>query len=234
MLVLGNWYDLMPKVSAHASLAAIALICSLIIGVERFRKEKPVGFRTLGLVSFGACTYVMVAHAISPSEGPRVIGQIVSGIGFLGAGVILRGQYGVTGLTSAATIWAMAGIGSAAGAGYGGGALAAASLMWLLLTVASRLERLVFLHNACAEAVVRYETRQGKAQLRIEEVLDDFHIAPMDQTWSCTLDHGVSEVRLRYHHLHRHHRECLARLAELPEVISIDRDEERVADRFNK
>ena len=126
----------------------------------------------------------------------------------------------------------MAGIGSAAGAGYGGGALAAAGLMWLLLTISTLLERRVFLHNSCAEAVVRYETRNGKAQLRLEEVLDDFHIAPTDQSWSCTLDHGVSEVKVRYHHLHRHHRECLARLAEMPEVISIDRDEERVADRM--
>ena len=100
-LLLGNWYDLMPDVvSAHASLAAVAVICSLVIGVERFRKEKPVGFRTLGLVALGSCVYVMVGCAVSPfgrSEAARVIGQIVSGIGFLGAGVILRGQYGITG-----------------------------------------------------------------------------------------------------------------------------------------
>ena len=79
---------------------------------------------------------------------------------------------------------------------------------------------------------MRYERRQGKSRLRIEEVLDDFHIAPCDQTWACTLDHTISEVRLRYHHLHRHHRECLARLAEMPEVLCIERDEERLADRF--
>lgn len=231
----GNWYELLPPLTSHVVLALVALAASFIIGFERFRKEKPVGFRTLGLVSLGACIYVMVALAVSPngsSEGGRVIGQIVSGIGFLGAGVILRGQYGVTGLTTAATIWAMAAVGSAIGAGYGGGGLAGSALMWLLLTSASRFEERFLEAQKTAAAVIRFEAHGGKTALRIEEMLDDFHISPNEQKWTCTLDHTVAEVTFKYHHLQRHHRECLARLAEMPEVLSILREDEKLLDRW--
>lgn len=231
----GNWYYLIPGPLAHLALAVVALGCAAVIGFERFRKEKPVGFRTLGLVSLGSAAYVMVGCGVSPdgrAEAARVIGQIASGIGFLGAGVILRGQYGVTGLTSAATIWAMAAVGCAAGAGFGGGAIAASCLMWLLLTVASRIENSFQSHQQCATATIRFYTKGGRTALKLEEVLDDFHISPRDQNWSCTLDHEVSVVSVKYHHLQRHHRECLVRITEVPDVISIERDEERLLDRL--
>jgi putative Mg2+ transporter-C (MgtC) family protein len=231
----GNWYLLLPAPLAHLALAAVALACAFIIGVERFRKEKPVGVRTLGLVSFGAAVFVMIGCAVSPdgrAEAARVIGQIASGVGFLGAGVILRGQYGVTGLTSAATIWAVAAVGCVAGAGHGGGAIGASALMWLLLTITSRLEGRFQQAQKSATAVIRFQTNGGRTALRIEEVLDDFHIPPRDQNWSCSLDHEVGVVTVKYHHLQRHHRECLVRIAEVPDVISVERDEERMLDRY--
>src|SRR5262249_6427764 len=159
------------------ALSAVALGCSLTIGVERFRKEKPVGIRTLGLVSFGAAVFVMIGCAVSQggrAEAARVIGQIASGIGFLGAGVILRGQYGVTGLTSAATIWAVAAVGCVAGAGYGGAVIGASILMWSLLTIVSRVEDRFQQRQRTATALVRFHTKGGRTALRIEEVLDDF------------------------------------------------------------
>ncbi|MBS0660356.1 MAG: MgtC/SapB family protein [Verrucomicrobia bacterium] len=231
----GNWYVLLGPVPAHVALAIAAIVASFIIGYERFRKEKPVGFRTLGLVSVGSCIFVMAGIAVSPygsSEAGRVIAQIISGIGFLGAGVILRGKYGVTGLTSAATIWAMAAVGSAIGAGYGGGGLAASGLMWVLLTVASRMEGSLLRTRAVAQALVRFESRGGKTALRLEEMFDDFHIPPQDQVWACTLDPLISEVSFKYHHLHRHHRECLARLADMDEVIAIERDDAKLLERL--
>ena len=231
----GNWFNFIPAPLAHFVLAVVALSCALVIGFERFRKEKPVGFRTLGLVSFGAAVFVMAGMGVSPdgrAEAGRVIGQIASGVGFLGAGVILRGQYGITGLTSAATIWAMAAVGCVAGAGFGGGAIAASGMMWLLLTIVSRLEGRFLNKQECATAIVRFQAKGGRTALRLEEVLDDFHISPRQQNWSCSLDHEVGLVSIKYHHLQRHHRECLVRICELPDVISIERDEERLAERL--
>lgn len=233
--IYGNWYYLCPPITVQVLLALTSILASFIIGFERFRKEKPVGFRTLGLVSLGSCLFVMVGFAVSPngySEGGRVVAQTVSGIGFLGAGVILRGQYGVTGLTSAATIWTMAAVGSIIGSGFGGAGLGAAVLMWLLLTLAAYAEGTFRRTRRYAEAIIRFEAHGGKTALRIEELLDDFHIPPDDQTWTCTLDPAIAEVSFKYHHLHRHHREALARLADLPAVISIERESEKLAERF--
>jgi len=90
-----------------------ALICGTIIGLERQLRGKPVGIRTSALIVLG--TYLFIAGAntvLTPGgDGTRVIGQVITGIGFLGAGVMLAKEGIVVGVTSAATIWALASIG---------------------------------------------------------------------------------------------------------------------------
>jgi putative Mg2+ transporter-C (MgtC) family protein len=90
-----------------------ALFCAALIGLERQLRGKPVGIRTASLITLG--TYLFLATAfllegdnVDPS---RVIGQIITGIGFLGAGVMLAKDGAVVGVTSAATIWILASIG---------------------------------------------------------------------------------------------------------------------------
>ncbi|MFL0506872.1 MgtC/SapB family protein [Ureibacillus sp. 179-F W5.1 NHS] len=108
----------------------IAAILSLIIGIERELKKKPVGLKTSLVIATFSCllTIISIETAYStPSRDDinitmdplRLAAQIVSGIGFLGAGVILRkGNDSITGLTTAAMIWGAAGIGIAVGAGF--------------------------------------------------------------------------------------------------------------------
>jgi putative Mg2+ transporter-C (MgtC) family protein len=95
------------------------MLCGLIIGLERQLRGKPVGIRTSALIVVG--TYVFVASAATLTSGvadpARVIGQIITGIGFLGAGVMLAKEGIVVGVTSAATIWALASIGVTIGLG---------------------------------------------------------------------------------------------------------------------
>lgn len=92
---------------------ATALGCGLVIGLERQLRGKPVGIRTASLIVLG--TYVFVAMAVAVSTGvtdpSRIIGQVITGIGFLGAGVMLARDGVVVGVTSAATIWALASLG---------------------------------------------------------------------------------------------------------------------------
>ncbi len=90
-----------------------AIFCAAIIGLERQLRGKPVGIRTSSLITLG--TYIFLATAfllqgdnIDPS---RVLGQVITGIGFLGAGVMLAKDGAVVGVTSAATIWILAAIG---------------------------------------------------------------------------------------------------------------------------
>jgi putative Mg2+ transporter-C (MgtC) family protein len=105
-----------------------------LIGFERERAEKPAGFRTMILVSVAA-TLLTIASVYGfgpPSDPSRVAAGIVVGIGFLGAGTILRGER-VVGLTTAATIWSVAAIGLALGTGLYLVAIAAALIVLIVL-----------------------------------------------------------------------------------------------------
>ena len=97
---------------------ALAMFCGSLIGLERELKEKPAGLRTFMLITTGSCMFVIVGNYISEtwtgaSDPGRVAAQVVTGIGFLGAGTIIHSRGSVHGMTSAATIWMSAGIGIA-------------------------------------------------------------------------------------------------------------------------
>ncbi|MCB1148351.1 MAG: MgtC/SapB family protein [Leptospiraceae bacterium] len=97
-----------------------AMICGTMIGLERQLRGKPIGIRTATLITLG--TYVFLASSlllISDTMDPsRVIGQVITGIGFLGAGVMMSKDGMVIGVTSAATIWMLAAIGVVISLGY--------------------------------------------------------------------------------------------------------------------
>jgi len=94
----------------------VALILGAVVGLERERQERAAGLRTVTMVSLGSCLFTIVGAYGFPNTDPsRVAAQIVTGIGFLGAGTIFLRKDLVRGLTTAATIWAVAAIGMAAG-----------------------------------------------------------------------------------------------------------------------
>ncbi len=97
-----------------------ALIGGVIIGIERQICGKPVGMRTSALICVGAYIFVTVANTVSngTTDSSRIIGQVVTGVGFLGAGVIMSRDGIVVGVTSAAAIWVQAAIGITIGSGY--------------------------------------------------------------------------------------------------------------------
>jgi putative Mg2+ transporter-C (MgtC) family protein len=96
---------------------AMALACGGAIGLERQLRGKPAGIRTSILICLGTAVFVRLGGLLQAEGGDatRVVGQVVVGVGFLGAGVIINTQGAVRGLTSAAVIWILAGIGSAIG-----------------------------------------------------------------------------------------------------------------------
>lgn len=110
----------------------LAAILGAVIGIEREIKNRAAGFRTHIIVSVGACLIMLIGiDAIGDissdrsRDAARIAGQVVSGIGFLGAGTILQKKNGVSGLTTAATLWLSAAIGLAVGIGYYEGAIIA-------------------------------------------------------------------------------------------------------------
>lgn len=98
----------------------IAALTGAAVGLERQWSNKSAGLRTNTLVSLGACIFVITSVLTTQDIGDpsRVIGQVASGMGFLGAGVIFRHGLNVQGLTTAATLWCSASLGCLAGLGY--------------------------------------------------------------------------------------------------------------------
>ena len=92
---------------------ALAGVLGAFMGLERELRGHPAGIRTMSLVTLGACLFTEVS--VVTGAGDRIAAQIVTGIGFLGAGVIFREQTGLKGITTAATVWAAAAIGMALG-----------------------------------------------------------------------------------------------------------------------
>jgi putative Mg2+ transporter-C (MgtC) family protein len=96
----------------------LALLLGSVIRIERQWNQKMAGLRTNALVALGACGFVVFSGMVGQGDPTRVAAQVVSGIGFLGAGIILREGVNVHGLNTAATLWCSAMVGTFAGGGY--------------------------------------------------------------------------------------------------------------------
>ena len=127
-------FDMVVRVSFRLILAAL---CGAFIGWERLRSGQAAGLRTHMLVSVGACLFALIIleSTSSNADVSRVIQGIVTGVGFLGAGTILKGDtaHPARGLTTAADIWVMAAVGTAVAAGYDFMAFLGTVLTWVIL-----------------------------------------------------------------------------------------------------
>jgi putative Mg2+ transporter-C (MgtC) family protein len=97
----------------------LAVVCGAIIGIERQFKHKPAGLRTNIMICLGAAVFTLISERMasgSQDSITRIAAQIVTGVGFLGAGAVIQDRGGIHGLTTAATIWLVASIGMACGA----------------------------------------------------------------------------------------------------------------------
>jgi putative Mg2+ transporter-C (MgtC) family protein len=112
---MGGWQELLTP----ATQLVVAAVLGSLVGLERERREHPAGLRTNILVCVGAALFTLVSRDMAGLhfDPSRIAAQIVSGIGFLGAGTILRHGRAIRGLTTAAGLWVVAGIGMAVAAG---------------------------------------------------------------------------------------------------------------------
>jgi len=136
-----EWQDILRLLAAAAAGA--------IIGFERELHDKPAGFRTMILISLGAALFTILSSRMASesdvADRTRIAAQIVTGVGFLGAGAILHARGAVVGLTTAATIWAVASVGMAFGSGHYllGGAVTLL-VTGVLFTLSSAIETLEY------------------------------------------------------------------------------------------
>ena len=141
-----GWDRLGALLPAFMVRCGAAAICGGIIGLERELKNKPAGFRTNILICLGAAMYMAIGLLLvniggeQQSDPARIAAQVVTGIGFLGAGCIIQQRERVKGLTTAATIWVVAAIGIVAGAGFPILAFIAAGMVVVTLAVLGKIE----------------------------------------------------------------------------------------------
>lgn len=125
----------------------VAMIFGAVIGIQRERAGKPAGLRTHMLVALGAAVFIIASgeFGMNADSISRVIQGLVTGIGFLGAGAILKlyDKRAVEGLTTAAGIWMTAALGVAVGLGRFGLALVATLLAWMTLSVVRQMEHIL-------------------------------------------------------------------------------------------
>lgn len=154
----------------------VSTILGGIIGLDRERGSHPAGFRTHILVCTGACLITIVSiqgfipYTNGPSDPARLAAQIVSGIGFLGAGTILHKGISVSGLTTAASMWIVAGIGIASGVG-----------MLLLATATTLLVRLILASYRLVNHV--FKDKQN-ATLQISVVRSEWEIGSFNNLFT--------------------------------------------------
>jgi putative Mg2+ transporter-C (MgtC) family protein len=127
-----------------------SFILGSIIGLERERKARAAGLRTHILVCMGSCLIMLISLYIyelykdkAPLDPARIAAGVVTGIGFLGAGTIIRSREGIRGLTTAASIWVSSAIGLAVGCGFISAALIVTLLTFLTLSYLRKVERKV-------------------------------------------------------------------------------------------
>ncbi|SEI41838.1 putative Mg2+ transporter-C (MgtC) family protein [Dyadobacter koreensis] len=120
----------------------MSIICGGIIGFEREYKNKSAGFRTIVLITLGSTIFTIVSQHGADSDD-RISANIITGIGFIGAGVIFKDQFSVFGLTTAAVIWTSAAIGMTTGIGYHTLALIFTMLTLGILLLANHIEKLI-------------------------------------------------------------------------------------------
>jgi putative Mg2+ transporter-C (MgtC) family protein len=159
-------------------LLGIALLCSAIVGIERQFHHKSAGMRTHVLVALGSAAFTLVSAfgfagvlgtnvTFDPS---RIAAQIVSGVGFLGAGVIFMRRDIVRGLTTAASIWVVAAIGMASGAGMPTLAVALTIAHLLVVAVLAPLSRLLPTHDRGRVVQITYRDGHGILREVLREV----------------------------------------------------------------
>ncbi|TDS17752.1 MgtC/SapB family protein [Sphingobacterium paludis] len=120
----------------------LSILCGAIVGFEREYKNKSAGFRTVILICFGSTVFTVLSRMGNVSDD-RIAANIVTGIGFLGAGVIYQGKFSVQGLTTAAVIWSIAGVGMVVGFEEYGLAFTLTAMMVIVLSLFQKIERML-------------------------------------------------------------------------------------------
>jgi putative Mg2+ transporter-C (MgtC) family protein len=205
----------------------VAIICGGLIGLEREMKHKPAGLRTNILICLGATLFTTLSVLIAqhaepghPSDPARIAAQVVSGVGFLGGGMIMQSGGAVSGLTSAATVWVVAAIGVCIGLGYPITASIFTGTVFFTLYFLSKVDNKVFGKMHCYETWIHLKSIDPAARA---EVMETFQHGDMELTrLSINEKDEKFQIMAKYFASETRHLRIQAALWSVPSVDRID------------
>jgi len=207
---------------------SLAMLCGGFLGLERGKKRRPAGLRTYMLVCIGASLvmttsqYVIDVYAVGDPQ--RLGAQVISGIGFLGAGtIIVTGKNQVKGLTTAAGLWAAACMGLAIGIGFYEGALISCILMYLALTLFQRIDSRLYTYSKVIELYIEFKSVEYVGAFIHRLRSRDIRLADVELLKDTERIGNVVSARLTIDMPKRcHHGEVLASLSEYEGVDYVE------------
>ncbi|GAB3540117.1 MgtC/SapB family protein [Spirosoma fluminis] len=191
-----------------------ALMMGGVIGAEREYHGKAAGFRTMILICVGSALFTLVSGRVGSSDD-RIAANIVNGIGFLGAGIILREDNRVRGLTTAATVWAVSALGMCLGSGlYDIALIGFAFIIGPLLILANLTRRIQRLNQTRDYRIVT--AFRNKTLDQYEEFFEECGLSPSRNQQQRIGDQIIGQWRVEGSE--RNHEKCIKRLLNDPEV----------------
>jgi putative Mg2+ transporter-C (MgtC) family protein len=153
----------------------LAVLCGGILGFEREYQNKSAGFRTIILITLGSTIFTLVSQRIGGSDD-RIAANIITGIGFIGGGVIFKGSFDVKGLTTAAVIWVAAAIGMLIGIGQSLLAVLLALFVLLILSVFGKMEDLIDISNYRKKYFLTFSSADLKHVEMVEGLIQQYSL----------------------------------------------------------
>lgn len=199
----------------------MAVLCGALIGLERELKRKAAGIRTNAMICLGSTLYMILSeilisqHANGSGDYTRIAGQVVVGLGFIGAGTIIQSRGRIVGLTSAATLWVVAAIGLIIGAGYPLFSLMVTLFVLFLLVVVGKLELLLM--GKCKIVATHISFRDDPKTWASIRELFEAHGKKIEES-SLKREQGICFLELSYCNVHPDHKEFLVDLLDIHDV----------------
>lgn len=195
----------------------MSVLCGGIIGFEREYKSKSAGFRTIVLISLGSTIFTIVSGYGAGSDD-RISANIITGIGFIGAGVIFKDQVSIRGLTTAAVIWTSAAIGMTTGIGYHALAFLFTIITLIILLMVTKVEKLI---GALQKQKIVSVTFNHSDLSRISTLERSLHKADISiERLEMSKDDGHLSVLWQVTATKKSFSELNERLADIEEIVS--------------
>jgi uncharacterized membrane protein YhiD involved in acid resistance len=208
--------------SAMLPLALLAAVCGGAVGLERELRDKPAGLKTNALICLGAAMYVYLGELLTAGgngDPTRIPGQVITGMGFLGAGAIIRDGGSVLGLTTAATLWTVTAIGLFIGTGHFTIAIVLTITTIAVLTTLRMIEGMIVGQCELHDGQVVFCDAREKTRSQLSQVLQSYE--PSRSNLHFASCEGKMVLTFRYCACHESHRRVLTDLWQIEGVKGI-------------